>query len=72
MLVAVERPGISPTELLRRVHRSYGQLTARELARWLLDEQLAEIDGGLLRPTARTVEIAGRLDWLGPSPRPRR
>lgn len=66
MLVAAERsPGISPAELLRRVRRSYGQLTGRELERWLLDEQLAETDGdGLLRPTPRTVEIAGRLGWV--------
>lgn len=56
---------MSARELADRNRRCPGELTARALERWLLEAGLATNGDGLLRPTARAVELAGALTILG-------
>jgi hypothetical protein len=56
---------IAADELARRVRRGRGVkapgLSAGELEAWLVDGELARVDGGLLVPTARCLELGGGI-----------
>ena len=58
--------GISACALLAR-RGNPSQLSADDLERWLIEQQLAVPDGapGLLVPTERALELAGALTLLG-------
>jgi hypothetical protein len=58
----VEAAGITAHELLERTRREGIRTTpVDEFSRWLIDANLAELDGELLRPTARAIELGGAI-----------
>jgi hypothetical protein len=57
-----ERVGISPAELAQRITRRRSPpLSPGDLQRWLLEQHLAELVDGRLRPTALAVELGATL-----------
>ena len=61
----VQRAGITAAELAERGKRSNARtdsVSAGELQRWLLEQRLAVLVGGLLRPTSRGLDLGATLE----------